>query len=125
MSRFSNFLAVVFLLSVALTVFGAEKTSIKIEGMTCNGCVSSVSTALKNVDGVSKVNVSLKKGIADVEFDAQKTSIKKLETTIASLGYDAGDVQAKNPHKCKDEMKSAAVGECCKSKAKKGCCEKK
>jgi len=127
MRRFSILLAVVFMLFVGLNIASAEKTSITIKGMMCDGCVNKVTTALKNVDGVSTANVNLEKGLAVVEFDAQKTSLDKLETAIAAVGYDAGNVKAQNPHKCKDkhEAKNAAGEKCCKSKAKKSCCGKK
>lgn len=125
MRRLSIFLAVAFLLSIGQSIANAEKTSITIKGMTCDGCVKKVTTALKNVKGVSTANVNLEKGLAVVEFDAAKTSVEKLESAIAAVGYNAGSVQAKNPHKCKDEMNNASGKKCCKAKAKKGCCGKK
>jgi copper chaperone len=39
-------------------------TTIKISGMTCSGCVNSVTKALKGVEGVKEANVELEKGQA-------------------------------------------------------------
>ena len=38
----------------------------KVEGMTCNGCVASVSEKLSKVDGVEEVNIDLTKGEAQI-----------------------------------------------------------
>jgi copper chaperone CopZ len=43
---------------------------LKIEGMTCNGCVGGVTRALKAVPGVTDVRVSLAEGNAEVEAAA-------------------------------------------------------
>lgn len=43
------------------------KTTLKIEGMMCEGCVGKVKAALENMDGVTSVDVNLKKGTATVE----------------------------------------------------------
>ena len=42
---------------------------VKVTGMTCGGCISSVTHALKAVSGVSDVDVSLSAGEATVKFD--------------------------------------------------------
>ena len=43
------------------------KTTLKIEGMMCEGCVKKVKESLEKVDGVTAVEVNLKKGTASVE----------------------------------------------------------
>lgn len=43
------------------------KTTIKIEGMMCEGCVKSVKDSLEKVPGVTDVDVNLKKGTATVQ----------------------------------------------------------
>lgn len=42
--------------------------SYKITGMTCNGCVSSVSSALEKIDGVKDVSIDLSTGLAAVSM---------------------------------------------------------
>lgn len=127
MRRFSILPAIVLILFIGLNIASAEKASITVKGMTCDDCVNKITTALKNIDGVSAVNVSLEKGMASVAFDAQKTSVEKLETAIAAVGYSTGNVKAQNPHKCGDkhEVKDADGKKCCKAKAKKNCSGKK
>ncbi len=43
------------------------KTTVKIEGMMCEGCVKSVKESLEKVPGVKSVDVNLKKGTAVVQ----------------------------------------------------------
>lgn len=43
--------------------------SLPVQGMTCASCVSHVEGALKELPGVSSVNVSLAAGKANLTFD--------------------------------------------------------
>ncbi len=45
------------------------KTTLKIEGMMCEGCVKSVKESLEKVSGVTSADVNLKKGTAVVNHD--------------------------------------------------------
>ena len=47
-----------------------ETTTIKVEGMSCGGCVKSVTNVLGALPGVAKAEVSLEQKQAVVEFDA-------------------------------------------------------
>jgi copper chaperone len=70
------------------TVSAASKTvTIKIEGMHCGGCTSSVTKALKATEGVEDVQVSLEKGEATVKFDDQKVTVAKLHEVITDTGF--------------------------------------
>lgn len=66
-----------------------ESITMKVGGMTCMGCVSSVTRVLQAVDGVSKVDVSLDKAQASVEFDPRRASKDALRAAIEDAGYDA------------------------------------
>jgi copper chaperone len=65
-----------------------EKTTLKIEGMSCGHCVKAVEEALKEVDGVKKVSVSLENKSAEIEFDASKADIAALKAAVEEQGYD-------------------------------------
>ncbi len=62
---------------------------IKIKGMGCQNCVNAVSESLKELEGISKVNVSLEKESAEVEFDETKINADKMIETIKELEYEA------------------------------------
>lgn len=59
-----------------------------IEGMTCGGCVNSVSNALKQVAGVSDVQVSLENQTATISFDDAQTNEQALKEAIDDTGFD-------------------------------------
>lgn len=60
---------------------------IKVSGMTCGGCTSNVTKALKSVNGVNDVSVSLADNIATVQYDEQSTSAEHLKAVIKQAGY--------------------------------------
>jgi copper chaperone CopZ len=60
---------------------------LKVSGMTCGGCVSKVTNALKTVSGVGDVKVSLSAGKATVQFDERRTSPDKLKSAVTGAGY--------------------------------------
>ena len=66
---------------------------LKVSGMTCGGCVSSVTHALQAVNGVGDVKVSLSAGEAQVQFDEGLTSPEQLKSAVKGAGYgiDAAD----------------------------------
>ena len=67
-----------------------ETTTIKVDGMSCGGCVKSVTGVLTVLDGVAKAEVSLEQKQAVVEFDAAKVTRDQLKAAIEDAGFDAG-----------------------------------
>lgn len=66
-----------------------ETVKIKVAGMTCQGCVRSVTNLLMRLPGVVTAQVSLENALADVEFDASKTEVAQLRAAIDAAGYTA------------------------------------
>ncbi len=67
-----------------------ETIVMKVDGMTCQGCVASVTRVLNAVQGVSGAQVSLEKKEARVSFDERKTSQGELTQAIEDAGYVVG-----------------------------------
>lgn len=63
------------------------KTTLKVQGMTCNHCVMRVAKALKAVAGVQDAQVDLQKAEAVVTYDEAKVSPDKLSSAVAEAGY--------------------------------------
>lgn len=63
-------------------------TTLRITGMTCNGCVRHVDKALREVPGVSAVEVSLPDGTAKVVHE-QSARIQALVAAVEAAGYEA------------------------------------
>jgi len=65
-----------------------ETVTMKVQGMSCGGCVASVTRVLKAVPGVEQVDVKLQPGQATVRYDAAKVAVPALKAAIESAGYD-------------------------------------
>ncbi len=62
--------------------------TITVNGMTCGGCVNSVTKALKSITGVQEANVDLQTKKATVTFDDLKTGVAALKQAVEDAGYD-------------------------------------
>lgn len=62
---------------------------IKIDGMTCGGCVASVYNATADIDGLDDMSVELAANQATVTFDDSKTSVEAIAEAIDDAGFDA------------------------------------
>lgn len=65
-----------------------ETIQLNIEGMTCNGCVNSVTNVLKNIPGVSHAEVSLEQKRATVVFDPALSNPARLKAAVEDAGFD-------------------------------------
>ncbi len=63
--------------------------TITVKGMSCGGCVNSVTKALKGVDGVQDAKVDLQGAKATIIFDDAKTTVAALKEAVEDAGYDA------------------------------------
>lgn len=62
---------------------------IKIDGMTCGGCVASVHAATANIEGLDTISIELADNLATVTFDDSKTSAETIAAAIDDAGFDA------------------------------------
>lgn len=65
-----------------------QQVTINIDGMTCGGCVKSVTNALNQVAGVNSVTVSLDDHNANIDFDDRQTDLNTLKQAIEDAGFD-------------------------------------
>ena len=64
-------------------------TTLKVEGMTCGACTSSVESAFSGVDGAGDVSVSLVMGRAVVQHEPTKLSAEAVADMIEDRGFEA------------------------------------
>ena len=64
-------------------------TILNIQGMTCGGCVKSVTNALQREAGVEKVEVALAQGTATIDYDPARTSPQQLAELVDDIGFEA------------------------------------
>lgn len=74
---------------------------VKIAGMTCGGCTSKVTHALKAITGVSDAEVSLSAGEATVRYDERQTSPDRLKSAVKGAGYGVDVTNASQSHQTK------------------------
>jgi copper chaperone len=60
---------------------------IKVTGMTCGGCVNSLTRALQAVAGVGEVKVLLASGDTAVQYDEHLTSPEQIKLAVEDAGY--------------------------------------
>ena len=66
-----------------------ESTVLKVSGMSCGGCVKSVTSVLTALPGVAKAEVTLTPGEARVEFDPAQVSREVMAQAIVDAGFEA------------------------------------
>jgi len=64
------------------------KTTLQVEGMSCEHCEAAVKGALEELNGVSSVDVSLDSGEVEVTYDDAKVSVEDMEKAVEDQGYD-------------------------------------
>jgi len=65
-----------------------QTVTLGISGMTCGGCVRSVTNVLKALEGVAKAEVSLEKKNAVVEYDPGKLQVEQLKRSVVEAGFE-------------------------------------
>ena len=61
---------------------------IKVEGMTCQHCVQTITKALKNVSGLSSISVDQDNKEVNVRFDENGTNLQEITKKIVEVGFE-------------------------------------
>jgi len=64
---------------------------LNVKGMTCGGCTSAVTKALKATRGVKDVAVDLGQGQVTVQFDESAASNEDLRGAVTRAGFEMVD----------------------------------
>lgn len=64
-----------------------SKVKLAVAGMSCGACADKVAASLKAVDGVKGATVSSDTGVAEVSYDAGKTTPEKLVAAVNAGGH--------------------------------------
>ena len=76
-------------------MFGNKmKTTIKIEGMSCEHCANKVKTTLEKIENKSKIKVNLSKKESTITSN-KKLDLKLLKEEIENLDYKVVDIMEK------------------------------
>ena len=64
-----------------------QQTILRVEGMTCPSCVHRVDVALRDLDGIQKVQVRLREGRVLVAHDPSQSTPQDLVEALRTAGY--------------------------------------
>ena len=66
----------------------SAEATLPVEGMTCDGCVRSVTRAVSAIAGVESVAVDLAGRRATVRYDDARVGLDRVREAIRDAGFD-------------------------------------
>jgi Cu+-exporting ATPase len=99
----------------------SDVVTLRIYGMTCSACTSTIEGGLENVPGINHISISLAAETCKVEFDRALIGPREMVTRIEEMGFDAtladqGDytqiqslTRAKEIHEWRTQLKWSAM----------------
>lgn len=82
-----------------------EKTTLKVEGMTCTLCTIIIENAIKTLNGVVNIQASYASEKVNIEYDSKIISISMIKDKLKKSGYYLYDPEENHvPNKRKSEI---------------------
>ncbi len=66
-----------------------ETQNLRLKGMSCASCASSIERAIQEVSGVTECNVNFALSQATVTYNPQKTNLTRIQAAVTEAGYAA------------------------------------
>lgn len=66
-----------------------KETVLDVQGMTCSSCVRHVEAALRNLEGLEKIEVKVREGKVRVLHDADGATPEEMIGALADAGYES------------------------------------
>ncbi|BAY80253.1 cation-transporting ATPase (plasmid) [Nostoc linckia NIES-25] len=73
-----------------------EKATLKLRGMSCASCASSIEEAISSVPGVNECSVNFGAEQATVEYDPRTTDVQTIQDAVDEAGYSAYPLPEQN-----------------------------
>jgi len=103
----STVVASVFTLATSAQTKALQVAKVSTPTVQCDMCKTRIEQYLKRIDGVTSVNVAVKKKEVTVKYLTDRTNVEMIKASIANAGYDAAEIAA-NPESYK------MLPKCCK-----------
>lgn len=109
MKKFLLSLLSIITLSLAASAQTKASLTAKISTPTvqCDMCKKKIETYLNRYDGITSINVNVKRKEVTVKYITDRINEEEIKTAIANAGYDAGDIPA-------NEDSYKRLPKCCK-----------
>ncbi len=87
-----------------------SKVILRVNGMSCSGCIYSIKSSLSGIDGVQDVLVNVAYGRTEVYYDNRKlVDVNEVADAISSSGYPAKVTEIVSPGRIRKERSVAAA----------------
>jgi len=70
-----------------------DTLTVKLQGMSCASCASSIEQAIQSVPGVIDCSVNFGVEQATVKYDLKQTNLEKIQQAVSDAGYSAFSLQ--------------------------------
>lgn len=90
------------------TTTNTEKINLKLQGMSCASCASSIEQAIISVPGVESCNVNFGAEQATIQYNPRQTSIEDIQAAIKEAGYSTYSLQKQAMVTGEDDPEKAA-----------------
>ena len=70
-----------------------DHLTLKLRGMSCASCASSIEQAIQSVPGVSECSVNFGMEQATIQYDSKQTDLKTIQSAVDAAGYQALPLQ--------------------------------
>ncbi len=85
-----------------------EKINLKLRGMSCASCASSIEEAISNVPGVESCNVNFGAEQAAIAYNPRQTSIEDIQEAVEEAGYSSYSLQEQEMVTGENDQEQAA-----------------
>ena len=85
-----------------------EHVNLKLRGMSCAACASSIESAVGAVPGVIECNVNFGAEQAAIKYNPRQTSIREIQGAVEKAGYSAYSLQEQEMVTGEDDAEKAA-----------------
>ena len=109
MKKFLLSVLTILTLSIGASAQTKAALTAKISTPTiqCDMCKKKIETYLNRYDGITSINVNVKRKEVTVKYLTDRINEEEIKTAIANAGYDAGDIPA-------NEDSYKRLPKCCK-----------
>ena len=70
-----------------------DNLTLKLRGMSCASCASSIEQAIKSVPGVIECSVNFGMEQATIQYDSKQTNLETIQSAVDEAGYEALPLQ--------------------------------
>ena len=93
------------------TTTNTEKINLKLRGMSCASCASSIEEVIRDVAGVESCNVNFGTEQAAIQYNPRQTSIEDIQHAVEEAGYSCYSLQEQMVTREDDAEKAARTAE--------------